>query len=68
MKKYFYYKQDRMTPEGIKVEKTEPEILDSYWDIWYDKLSESQQFNPDIVNAENCIKDWVEEYKAEEIL
>ena len=68
MRKYFYYKQDRMTPEGVRVEKTEPEILDSYWDIWYDKLSESQQFNPDIVNAENCIKDWVEEYNAEEIL
>jgi hypothetical protein len=68
MRKYFYYKQDKLKPEGIKVEKTEPEILDSYWDIWYDKLSESQQFNPEIVNAENCIKDWVEEYKAEEIL
>ena len=68
MRKYFYYKQDRMTPEGVRVEKTEPEILDSYWDIWYDKLSENQQFNSEIVNAENCIKDWMEEYNAEEIL
>ena len=37
MRKYFYYKQDKLKPEGVKVEKTEPEILDSYWDIWYDK-------------------------------
>ena len=68
MRKYFYYKQDKLKPEGVKVEKTEPEILDSYWDIWYDKLSENQQFNSEIVNAENCIKDWMEEYNAEEIL
>jgi len=68
MKKYFYYQKDRLTPEGLRIEKTEPEILDSYWDIWYDKLLENQQFNPEIVNAENCIKDWIVEHSAEEIL
>ena len=68
MRKYFYYQKDRMKTEGVKVEKTESEILDSHWDIWYDKLSESQQFNPEIVNAENCVKDWVAEHSAEEIL
>ena len=43
------------------------EILDIHWDIWYDSLSEAQQHS-EIVNADNCIKDWAQKNSAEEIL
>ena len=67
IREFFFIKKDRLKPEGVKVHITSMEILDIHWDIWYDSLSEAQQHSG-IVNADNCVKDWVQKHSAVEIL
>lgn len=35
---------------------SDQEILDSYWDYWYDKMNEKG--HNDMATVENCITDW----------
>ncbi len=67
IREFFFTKKDKLKPEGVKVHITSMEILDIHWDIWYDSLSKAQQHS-EIVNADNCIKDWAQKNSAEEIL
>lgn len=64
MKHYSYLEP---TPEGnIVLTKSENEIIDSYYDFWYDKMC--KKFGKDHVDAtytkQDCIDDWIVTYWA----
>lgn len=62
-----YYSYLEPTPEGnIVLTKSEDEIIDSYYDFWYDKMC--KKFGKDHVDAtytkQDCIQDWIVTYWA----
>jgi len=59
--RYFTYNEQSADEEPILVTKSEKEILDEYWDWWYDKMCE--KFGKEHVDAnyssKDCIDDWI---------
>lgn len=51
---YYYYEIGVEEPVAM----TEQAILMVYWDFWYDKMVKKYGKDSELINAENCIKDW----------
>ena len=65
-----YYSYDEYSEEGpVIITKSEQEIIDEYYDFWYDRMC--KKFGKEHVDAnyakQDCIDDWVVTHWAWEI-
>lgn len=41
------------------IEKTEPQILEEYWDHWKSRMDAKYGEDHELTTEENCIYDWI---------
>lgn len=61
MRKFQYNELGKELPDGsienIVVTITEQEILDQYWDYWFNRMMAVGK--PHLTSIDNCLDDWV---------
>jgi len=61
MKSYSYYEplyENGTLIDNQLIEITEYDIIEVYWDFWYNKMISKYGEGHDIITRDNCLKDW----------
>jgi hypothetical protein len=55
----YYYNEPDGEYNNVIVRMTRQEILNEYWDFWYNKMVEKYGEGHELIKEDNCIEDWV---------